>query len=81
MGTARIMTVEIRYTGEITRVLNRVEDLNTVFSARNIEKLGNSNRYTVKVSYDSFVATKQQIVNQIRSINGVYSIKIVNITA
>lgn len=81
MGTARIMTVEIRFTGEITRVLDRIQDLNTVFTARYIPTLGKANRYKLKITYDSFVATKQQIINQVRSVNGVYSIKIVDITS
>jgi len=79
MGTARIMTVEIRTIGEITRVLDKIKDLNTVFSARHKPTIGKSNRYTIKISYDSLVASKQQIVRQIRSVNGVYSIKVVKI--
>lgn len=81
MGTARIMTVEIRFTGEITRVLDKIQDLNTVFNARHIPTIGKTNRYKIKITYDSFVATKKQIVNQIRSVNGVYSIKVVQITS
>lgn len=76
MPTLRSIEVEIRHTGNITRLIDKMQDFSDIFKVRKVDLITEVRRDKIIIDYDGFQSDPATIISKIRSIDSIYSIKV-----